>query len=168
MTQAQNKLYITANGETRTATLADNAATEALRSILSGGPVTISMHDYGGWEKVGDLPQSLPTSNRQLTAQPGDIMLYQGYQMVIFYGNNSWSYTSLGRIDGATAANIRSWLGSGSVDVELSLSDSSGIDGVAVDNNTAEKVYDLMGRPVTRRPLRPGLYIVNGKKTVVR
>lgn len=130
MAHSQNKLYVTANGETRTATLADNAATEALSGLLADGPVTVSMHDYGGWEKVGDLPQSLPTSNTQITARPGDIMLYQGYQMVIFYGDNSWSYTRLGRIDGATASNLRSWLGNGSVDVTLSLSASSGIDGV--------------------------------------
>jgi len=168
MAQAQNKLYITANGETRTATLADNAAAEALRGLLAAGPAVISMHDYGGWEKVGDLPQSLPTSNSQITAQPGDIMLYQGYQMVIFYGNNSWSYTRLGKIDGATASNIKSWLGTGRVDVELSLSASSGIDEMIVDKNTEDKVYDLMGRPVTRRPLLPGIYIVNGEKRAIR
>ncbi len=168
MAHSQNKLYVTANGETRTATLADNEATEALIGLLADGPVTVSMHDYGGWEKVGDLPRSLPTSNTQIKARPGDIMLYQGYQMVIFYGDNSWSYTRLGRIDGATASNLRSWLGNGSVDVTLSLSASSGIDGVTVDKNTKDKVYDLMGRPVTRRPLLPGIYIINGNKTAIR
>lgn len=166
--QAQNKLYITANGVTRTATLADNAATDALRRMLADGPVTVKMRDYGGFEKVGDLPQSLPTSNSQITAQPGDIMLYQGYQMVIFYGNNSWSYTRLGKIDGATASDIRSWLGSGSVDISLSLSSSSGIDDVTVDKDTEDTVYDLTGRQVTRRPLHPGIYIINGKKTAIR
>lgn len=168
MAQAQNKLYITANGETRTATLADNAATEALRKMLADGPVTINMNDYGGFEKVGDLPQSLPTSNSQITTQPGDIMLYQGYQMVIFYGNNSWSYTRLGKIDRATASNLKPWLGNGSVDVELSLSASSGIDDVIVEKDTEDKVYDLMGRPVIHRPLLPGIDIINGKKTVIR
>lgn len=168
MAQAQNQIYITANGETRTATLADNEATEALRRLLVDGTVTINMREYGGFEKVGALPQSLPTSNAQITAQPGDIMLYQGSQMVIFYGNNSWSYTRLGKIDGATARNIKSWLGTGSVTVSLSLTTSSGIDDVTVDKNTGHDAYDLTGRPVTRRPLLPGTYIVNGKKTVIR
>lgn len=168
MAQAQNKLFITANGETHTATLAENAATESLRRMLANGSVTVKMRDYGGFEKVGDLPQSLPASNSQITAQPGDIMLYQGYQMVIFYGNNSWSYTRLGRIDGATASNIKSWLGTGSVDVVLSLSDTSGIEDVVVDKDTEDRVYDLMGRQVTRRPLLPGIYIINGKKTAIR
>lgn len=168
MAQAQNKLYLTANGETRTATLADNAATEALRRILANGSITINMQDYGGFEKVGDLPQSLPTSNSHITAQLGDIMLYQGYQMVIFYGNNSWSYTRLGKIDGATSSNIRSWLGTGRVDVVLSLSASSGVENVTIDKNTEDKVYDLMGRSVTGRPLLPGIYIINGNKTAIK
>lgn len=168
MSQAQNKIYITANGETRTVTLADNAATETLRKLLADGTVSVDMRDYGGFEKVGDLPKSLPTSNSQITTQPGDVMLYQGYQMVIFYGNNSWSYTRLGKIDGGTASNIRSWLGSGSVSVLLSLSSSSGIENVTVDKDTEDRVYDLMGRPVTRRPLLPGIYIINGKKTAIR
>lgn len=168
MAQAQNKLYVTANGETRTATLADNAAAEALRRMLSDGPVTVDMHDYGGWEKVGALPQSLPASNSQITARPGDIMLYQGYQMVVFYGNNSWSYTRLGKIDGATASDIKSWLGTGSVDVTLSLSAFSGIDDVTADEDTDHRVYNLMGRLIVRRPLLPGIYIINGKKTAIR
>lgn len=168
MAQAQNKLYISAKGETRTATLADNPATEALCGLLANGPVTIDMHDFGGWEKVGDLPESLPTSNSQITARPGDIMLYQGDQMVIFYGDNSWSYTRLGKIDGATASDLQSWLGSGSVTVALSLSGSSGVKGISADKDTEERVYDLMGRPVTRRPLLPGIYIINGKKTAIR
>lgn len=168
MAQAQNKIYITANGETRAATLVANGATEALRRMLAEGSVTVSLRDYGGFEKVGDFPQSLPTSNTQVTAQPGDIMLYQGYQMVIFYGSNSWSYTRIGRIDGATASNIRSWLGTGSVDVVLSLSPSSGIDEVVVDEDTPAEVYDLTGRLVSRRPLLPGIYIMNGKKISVR
>lgn len=168
MALAQSKLYITVNGETRVATLAGNTATDALCRMLTDGPVTVNMRDYGGFEKVGDLPQSLPASNSQITAQPGDIMLYQGYQMVIFYGNNSWSYTRLGKIDGATASNIRSWLGMGSVTVALSLSASSGIEDVTVDKDAEDRVYDLMGRPVTCRPLLPGIYVINGKKAVIR
>jgi len=96
-----------------TATLIDNAATRELTALLSQDPVTIEMDDYGGFEKVGALPQSLPTSNSQITTQPGDIMLYQGRNMVIFYGSNSWSYTRLGKIDGATVEGLRQFFGNG-------------------------------------------------------
>ena len=77
------------------------------------------MRDYGGFEKVGPLGQSLPTSNSQTTTQSGDIVLYQGNQVVIFYGSNTWSYTRLGRID-----NLSGWeeaLGRGDVSVTFSL-----------------------------------------------
>ncbi len=69
------------------------------------------MSDYGGFEKVGTLPLSFTTSNSQISTAPGDIMLYQGNQMVIFYGTNSWSYTRLGKIDNATAESVSQFLG---------------------------------------------------------
>ncbi|MDE6235987.1 MAG: hypothetical protein K2M56_09585, partial [Muribaculaceae bacterium] len=124
--------------------------------------------DYGGFEKVGALPQSFPTSNTQITTMPGDIMLYQGNQMVIFYGSNSWSYTRLGKIDGATASNLRQFLGNGNITLVLSLQTSTGIDYVTADANKEEIIYDLNGRRITNKPLAPGIYIINGKKTIVR
>lgn len=165
MASAQNKIYITANGETRSVTLAENTATARLAELLSAGDFTIKMSDYGGWEKVGNLPESLPTSNSQLTAQPGDIMLYMGNQMVIFYGSNSWSYTRLGKIDITT--NLKSWLGNGNVDILVSLTNTHSVD-MVIDKNTEERVYDMMGRPINHTPLAPGLYIINGKKTIIR
>ena len=80
------------------ATFEDNPSAEAFRELLSQGPVTVQMSDYGGFEKVGALPQALPRSDVQTTAQPGDVMLYQGDSIVLFYGSNSWAYTKLGRI----------------------------------------------------------------------
>lgn len=78
MSSAQTKINLTVGDKTMTATLVENSATRELVSMLSQGPVVIEMDDYGGFEKVGSLPQSLPTSNSQITTQPGDIMLYQG------------------------------------------------------------------------------------------
>ncbi|MDE6006111.1 MAG: hypothetical protein K2G67_00960 [Muribaculaceae bacterium] len=65
------------------------------------------MNDYGGFEKVGELPWSLPTSNSQISTVPGDVMLYLGNNIVILYGTNSWWYTRLGKIEGMTADEIR-------------------------------------------------------------
>lgn len=104
---------------TFTATLEDNGAVDALVELLQSAPLAISMHDYSGFEKVGSLPAALPASNAQTTTSAGDIVLYNGNQIVIFYGSNSWSYTRLGRIDDLTGWNEA--LGSGDVTVTFSV-----------------------------------------------
>lgn len=102
-----------------TATLERNSAVDALAEMMEKAPVTIQMSDYAGFEKVGSLGTSLPTSNRQTTTQAGDIVLYQGNQIVIFYGSNSWSYTRLGKIDDLTGWEEA--LGSGNITATFSL-----------------------------------------------
>ena len=168
MASSQTKIVLKVGGNTMTATLTDNEATRELTKLLEHGDLTIRMSDYGGFEKVGALPQSLPTSNTQITTVPGDIMLYQGNQMVIFYGSNSWSYTRLGKIDEATASNLRQFLGNGDITLTLSLESSTGVDIASADANKEEIVYDLNGRRITKKPLAPGTYIINGKKRIIR
>lgn len=115
----QTTFYVTVEGTPFPATFADNSGAQALRDLLAEGDITIEMSDYAGFEKVGPLGQSLPTSNSQTTTQAGDIVLYQGNQIVIFYDSNSWSYTRLGRI-----VDLTGWteaLGSGAVSVTFSL-----------------------------------------------
>ena len=102
-----------------TAALEENDAVSVLIEMMEEGPVTIEMDDYSGFEKVGPLGTSLPASNSQTTTQAGDIVLYQGNQIVMFYGSNSWSYTRIGHI-----TDLTGWeeaLGSGSVTVTFSL-----------------------------------------------
>ena len=101
------------------ATLEENEAVSALVEMMRESPVVIQMSDYSGFEKVGSLGTSLPTSNSQTTTQAGDIVLYNGNQIVIFYGSNSWSYTRLGHIDDLTGWEDA--LGSGEVTVTFSL-----------------------------------------------
>ena len=60
------------------------------------------MADYGGFEKVGALGTELTRNDRQITTQPGDVILYQGNQITIYYGTNSWSFTRLATIDDPT------------------------------------------------------------------
>lgn len=115
----QTTFYVTVGETTFSATFADNSGAQAWKELLADGDVTIQMSDYAGFEKVGALGQSLPTSNSQTTTQAGDIVLYQGDQIVIFYGSNSWSYTRLGKIDDLTGWEEA--LGNGSVSVTFSL-----------------------------------------------
>lgn len=115
------KMNVQIGEEIFTASLLDNEAVDALVEMMKEAPVVIQMSDYAGFEKVGSLGTSLPTSNSQTTTQAGDIVLYQGNQIVIFYGSNSWSYTRLGHID-----DLSGWeeaLGSGDVTVVLSMED---------------------------------------------
>ena len=107
------KMTVQVGESTFTATLEDNAAVDALVEMMENGPVTVQMSDYAGFEKVGALGISLPTNNSQTTTQAGDIILYQGNQIVLFYGSNSWSYTRLGKIDDLTGWSEA--LGSGDV-----------------------------------------------------
>ena len=109
-------IEITVNGKAFSVTLNDNEAAREFAGML---PLTLEMSDYSGFEKVGSLGTSLPTDNSQTTTQSGDIVLYNGNQIVIFYGSNSWSYTRLGKVD-----NLSGWkdaLGSGDVTVIFSL-----------------------------------------------
>ena len=101
------------------ATLEENEAVSALVEMMRENPVVIQMSDYSGFEKVGSLGTSLPASNSQTTTQTGDIVLYNGNQIVIFYGSNSWSYTRLGHIDDLTGWEEA--LGRGDVTVIFSL-----------------------------------------------
>ena len=116
---AEMKMTVQIGESLFTAILEDNAAVDTLVGMMEKGPVTIQMSDYAGFEKVGTLGSRLPTSNRQTTPQAGDFVLYQGNQIVMFFGSNSWSYTRIGKIDDLTGWTEA--LGSGDVSVTFSL-----------------------------------------------
>ena len=160
------RLYITIGSKTLPVTLVKNNATEALMAALSTSPITYQADDYGGFEKVGPLGMSLPTSNQQLTTQAGDVILYSGNQIVLFYGSNSWSYTRLGRIEYSTLEQLKSFLkaGQGRVSVTLSAENTTGITTAKADDNDSDEYIALNGVR-TQSPMR-GIYIKNGKKIV--
>ena len=107
------KMNVQIGDYTFTATLEQNQAVKELVEMMQEGPVTIEMSDYSGFEKVGPLGKGLTTDNHQTTTTEGDIVLYSGNQIVIFYGSNSWSYTRIGKIDDLT--NWKKALGSGDI-----------------------------------------------------
>ncbi len=114
------KIYISVNDKKLEVTLADNSATKALVEKLSTSDITVRAEDYDNFEKVGSLGFSLPTSDERITTKPGDLMLYNGSNITLFYGENTWSYTKLGHIN-ASQSELKSILGNGDVILVLSL-----------------------------------------------
>jgi len=104
-----------------TATLADNSSATAFYTLLKKGPLTVDMHDYGSFEKVGPLGTSLSRNDSQITTTAGDIILYQGNQITIYYDTNSWNFTRLGKVDGVTQAELKKILGKGDVTAVFSV-----------------------------------------------
>lgn len=116
-------IKLTVNGCSFTATLVKNSSTDALKKHLAQGNLSIRMNDYGNMEKVGLLGFSLPRNDRHTTTGPGDLILYQGNSLVIYYDTNSWSFTRLGHVDGISTREemLRLLGGTGEVTVTLSL-----------------------------------------------
>ena len=113
------KITITVNGKTLTASLYDNSSARALVELLKKGAVTIEMHDYGNFEKVGDLPVSLPRNDTPTNTDAGDLILYQGKSFVIYYDKNSWNFTPLGKLEGIAKVELKALLGKGNVTAVL-------------------------------------------------
>lgn len=113
------KIKLEVGGSEFTVVLEENEAADAFAEMMKNEPVTIEMSDYSGFEKVGALEKNLPANDSQITTKSGDIVLYQGNKIVIFYGSNSWSYTRLGHIDDLTGWEEA--LGSGNVTAVFSI-----------------------------------------------
>ena len=104
-----------------TATLEDNSSATAFYSLLKKAPVTIKMSDYSNFEKYGPIGTSLPRNDTQITTTAGDIILYQGNQIAVYYDTNSWNFTRLGKVDGVTQAELKRILGRGDVTAVFSV-----------------------------------------------
>ena len=113
-------MNITSGDKTITASLADNATAKALAEKLKSGSVTVEMK-ANGFEHYGPLGFSLERHDEQIAAVSGDIMLYNGNNICVFYGNNSWSYTPLGKVEGKTADELKAFFGTGTISVTYSL-----------------------------------------------
>jgi hypothetical protein len=116
-----NNMNINIGDVVLTATLVENSSVDALKEALSEGPITVNMRDYGSMEKVGSLGMDLPRNDEQITTEAGDIILYQGSAIVIYYAPNSWNFTRLGKIHNVSTEELREILGDGNVTITLSL-----------------------------------------------
>lgn len=119
--QTAGSMRVTIGDSAFTASLADNSSAQALAELLREGPLTIDMRDYGNMEKVGPIGQSLPKNDEQITTGPGDIILYLGNSLVIYYDTNFWDFTRIGKIDDVTQEELLAAMGTGNVTVTFEL-----------------------------------------------
>ncbi len=104
---------------------AENTSAEAFMALLESGALTVDMHDYGNFEKVGSLGSNLPRNDERITTEPGDVILYQGNQITIYYDTNTWDFTRLGKIKNLSQDELKDALGDGDVTVTFSLDSGS-------------------------------------------
>ena len=101
----------------------ENEYVDALAALAAEGPLTIQLSMYGGFEQVGPIGQSIISDDQQTTTQAGDVVLYSGDQIVVFYGSNSWAYTRLGHVD-LSQKEMEDLLGNGDVMLTLQMGGS--------------------------------------------
>ena len=119
--EPEMRLRMTIGGTAVNVKWEENESVEALKALCKDSPLTIQMSMYGGFEQVGRIGRSLPRADVQTTTEAGDVVLYSGNQLVIFYGSNSWAYTRLGHVTDKTAQEMSELLGSGDVTVIIEL-----------------------------------------------
>jgi len=121
---SSDKMNIKIGEKVLTVSLADNSSVDALKASLAKAPITVEMRDYGNMEKVGTLGQDFPTNDESITTEAGDVILFRGSALVIYYAPNSWNFTRLGKIDNVSAEELKAILGEGNVTVTLTLPDN--------------------------------------------
>ncbi len=160
-----NTMYLKVNNNILKVDLESNSSAEALVELLKEGDITYEAHDYGDFEKVGELGYALPENNKQITTEPGDIILYNGNNICIFYGSNSWSYTRLGKIRDINADDLKKVLGNGDVAVTFTLANSTSASLTRANSSESKIIYNINGKKLSQIPEK-GFYIENGiKKT---
>ncbi|MBQ6586243.1 MAG: hypothetical protein IJH83_05490 [Coriobacteriales bacterium] len=112
-------MVVEINGKQFHATPTHDESGEAFLQKLDSQPLEVTLHQYGGFEMTGALPWSLPRNDVQMTTVPGDIVLYNGNQICIFYGSNSWDYSLLAHIENSSAQEIADAMGSGDITVRI-------------------------------------------------
>lgn len=120
-TESAYGLYLTIDDTPVEVSWEDNESVDELKELAADEPLTIQMSMYGGFEQVGSLGTSFPRDDVQMTTSAGDIVLYSGDQIVVFYGSNSWAYTRLGKITDKTVDEMTGLLGNGDVEITISV-----------------------------------------------
>jgi flavodoxin len=161
----EQTINLTIDGNTKKMSLVDNQATRELVERLKDGDITVSLTE-NGFEQYGDLGRTLTTSNESITAKAGDVLLYASRYICFFYGENSYSYTRLGKVEYQTLDELKSFFkaGQSNVKVKLSLANTTGIG--SVHGQTSSDVYYSLNGQRVNNP-KHGIYIKNGKKVIL-
>lgn len=120
----KDTLYIKIGENILEAELTENSSAAALTELLKDKDITIEMHDYGDFEKVGEIGTNLPVNDERITTAAGDLILYQGDKFVIYYDTNSWNFTRLGKIKNISETELKNILGENNVTVTLTMNPS--------------------------------------------
>ena len=142
----EDLIYAHVNESVLTIVPAENSSAEAFIELLRENDMTVEMHDYGDFEKVGPLGISLQQNNEQITTEPGDVILYQGDQITIYYDENSWNFTRLGKVQGVSQDELKELLGNGDVTVTFSLSSE-------IPGNRSDVLVVIFSRTGHTKPL---------------
>lgn len=118
-TEQPETLVLSINGTVLDVQWEENETVSELIAYVQNENIMVNTTRYGGFEQVGSLPRSFSRNDAQMITGPGDIVLYSGNQLVLFFGSNSWSYTKLGHIKGMSAEELSELLGADSAIVEL-------------------------------------------------
>ncbi len=118
---AEDFIYAHIGQDVLTIKTENNSSATAFVNLLRKNDLTIEMHDYGNFEKVGSIGSSLPRNDKRITTKPGDVILYQGNQITIYYDENSWNFTKLGEVQDLEQEELKKILGAGNVSVRFSL-----------------------------------------------
>ncbi|MBR6343438.1 MAG: hypothetical protein IKR65_05990 [Selenomonadaceae bacterium] len=94
--QGTKPMVLSIDGTEVPVTWEENPSVADLQKYL---PLTIQMSRYGGNEQVGSIGRNIVRADKETTTHYGDIVLYSGNKIVIFYGSNSWAYTRLGHVN---------------------------------------------------------------------
>lgn len=158
-------INLSIEGNTKKMSLVDNQATRELVEALKDGDITVSLTE-NGFEQYGDLGRTLTISNESITTKAGDVLLYASRYICFFYGENSYSYTRLGKVEYQTLDELKSFFkaGQSNVKVKLSLSNTTGI-GSVHSEKSSDVYYSLNGQRVNNP--KHGIYIKNGKKVIL-
>lgn len=118
---SMEEFIIEVNGQELIVKVEDNSSSQALLEKLKEGNITIDANDYNKFEKVGELGFNLPTNNKSITTKPGDVILYQGSSICLYYNTNTWNFTKLGEVINVDANELIHILGDGDVTMILKL-----------------------------------------------